>query len=353
MGAGLLPGTFRETKNKFRLISQDGVMNAFLVLFLKRIYYGLILIFAVIVLNFTLIHLAPGDPATTIAGEMGGATEEIIGKIRSSYGLDKSLPLQLITYIKNMITGDLGFSFFYNAPVIELITQRVSATLFLVITALCLAIIGGTFFGVFASRNPNGNFSHLVTILSLAGYSAPVFWTGIMLLILFSSVVSLFPVTGMRTIGIQGGIFIQALDIIHHLVLPTTTLAIVYMAPYSRLARASMLETLESDYIRSARAKGLSERVVVYKHALKNSVLPVVTYAGMQFSQIFAGAVLVETVFDWPGLGRLAFESLLRRDYPTMLGILFFSSAIVIIANIITDLCYRLLDPRIGNSTNR
>jgi peptide/nickel transport system permease protein len=169
-----------------------------------------------------------------------------------------------------------------------------------------------------------------------------------MLLILFTSVVSVFPVAGMATVYIEGGAFAKILDVLHHLVLPTATLSIIYVAVYSRLTRANMLDVLGSDYIRTARAKGLSERAVFYQHALKNAVLPVVTYAGLQFSQLFAGAVLVETVFNWPGLGRLAYESILRRDHPTMLGLLFFSALIVIVINILTDLSYRLIDPRIG-----
>ena len=315
---------------------------------LKRLLYGLALLVAVIVFNFILIHLAPGDPAETIAGEMGGATEEMLAELRASYGLDKPLWEQLWIYLGRVAQGDLGQSFFFNAPVTELILERLPATILLVLSSLVLATVVGTLMGVVAARKPNGWFSHFITILALVGYSAPVFWTGILLLILFASLIPLFPVSGMYDIMTLGADPVtRFFDVLHHLVLPMLTLAIIYLAQYSRLARASMLDVLGSDYIRTARAKGLAEHVVVYKHALRNAVLPVVTIAGLQFSQLISGAVLVETVFNWPGLGRLAFDSILRRDHPTILGILFFSALLVIVANILTDLTYRLIDPRI------
>lgn len=313
----------------------------------QRIVYGALLLLAVIVLNFVLIHLAPGDPAEVIAGQMGGATPELLASLRTAYGLDQPLYQQLWIYLSRIIHGDLGYSFFFNAPVADLILQRVPATLLLVMVAISLALVVGTALGVAAARRPNGAVSHIVTVLALAGYAAPVFWTGIMLLILFASILPIFPVSGMRSIGSDAGPFGQAMDIAHHLVLPAFTLAIIYIAQFSRLSRASMLDVLGSDYIRTARAKGLSETKVVYKHALRNALLPVITIAGLHVANMLAGAVLVETVYNWPGMGRLAFESILRRDHPTILGILFFSALLVILANILTDLSYRLIDPRI------
>lgn len=314
---------------------------------IKRTVYALLLLLAVIVLNFLLIHAAPGDPVDILVGEMGGADEALIAKLRHDYGLDKSLPSQLITYIGKIAEGDLGLSFSYNKPVTELILQRLPATLLLVVSALITAIIIGTILGVIAAQKPKGWFSHIVTIIALAGFSAPVFWTGIMLLILLSYFVQVFPSYGMLTVGFTGSFWAKALDVLHHLVLPAFTLASIYLAFYSRMARASMMDVLGSDYIRTAWSKGLSRRVVVYKHAMKNAVLPVVTIAGLQFSQLIAGAVVVETVFSWPGMGQLAFQGILRRDHPLLLGILFFSTLVVIAANLVTDLTYRLLDPRI------
>lgn len=319
---------------------------------LSRVGHAIMLIIAVVVLNFALIHLAPGDPAEVIAGEMGGASADILAQLRTAYGLDKSFLEQLWVYAKHVLSGDLGQSFYFNAPVVELISQRLPATLLLVITAILLAMVVGTFLGVMAARRPNGWTSNFITVFSLIGYSAPVFWTGILLILLFASVVPIFPVGGIRDVTRLGaGWFASTIDILHHLVLPAATLAIIYLAQYSRLARASMLEVLGADYIRTARAKGLTERVVIFKHALRNAVLPVVTIAGLQFSSVLAGAVLVETVFAWPGLGNLAYQSILRRDSPTLLGILLFSAMVVIIVNMLTDLTYRLIDPRIRTSS--
>ena len=248
---------------------------------------------------------------------------------------------------RGFLVLDLGHSFFFNQPVTELILDRLPATLLLVITSQLVAIVCGTLLGVFTAQKPNSVFSHGVTVFSLLGYAAPVFWTGLMFIILFAKVLPFFPVAGMIDISLDGGFWVRTLDVIHHLFLPVLTLSTLYFAAYSRIARASMLDVLGADYVRTARAKGLNERVVVYKHALRNAVLPVVTIAGLQFSQIISGAVLVETVFSWPGLGTLALEAILGRDTPTILGILFFSSFIVVVANILTDLSYRLIDPRI------
>ncbi|MET0905535.1 MAG: ABC transporter permease [Bradyrhizobiaceae bacterium] len=307
--------------------------------------FGLLL--AVLVLNFCLIHAAPGDPALVIAGEMGGASAEVIDALRVKYGLDKSMPEQLVTYLGKVATGDFGYSYYFNEPVLGLIAQRIPATLYLVLSALTISIVVGTLLGIISARKPNGLFSQGVTVISLAGYAAPVFWTGLMLLLLFGSVWPILPVTGMTDVARPKTGFAYALDVMTHLVLPATTLALVYIAQYSRLARVNMIDALTADYVRTARAKGLPEFVVIGKHALRNTLIPIVTVAGLQFGHLFAGAVLVETVFSWPGMGRLVFESILRRDYPTLLAVLFFSAVLVMAANIITDLVYRLVDPRI------
>lgn len=320
----------------------------FLSVIFKRVLYSFVLLIAVIVLNFFLIHLAPGDPAETIAGEMGATTEEILAQIRHTYGLDKSLSEQLFLYIKKMAHGDLGDSFFFNRPVSQLVMQRVPATILLVMSALFFALSIGTFLGVVCSRKPYGFLSNFITVFALIGWSMPVFWLGIIILILLASVLPWFPVSGMYDVmKLEYGFFARALDNLHHLILPMFTLAFIYLAQYSLLARATMMEVLGSDYIRTARAKGMNDRIVIYKHALRNAVSPVITMAGLQMAYLFSGAILVETVFNWPGLGRLAFESILRRDHPTILGILFFSTLMVIVANLLTDLAHRLIDPRI------
>jgi peptide/nickel transport system permease protein len=230
---------------------------------------------------------------------------------------------------------------------VDLIAQRIPATLYLVISALLISVIIGTLLGVVSARKPNGLFSQGVTVISLAGYAAPVFWTGLMLLLLFGSVWPILPVSGMTDVVRPKAGLAHLWDIIQHLILPSVTLALVFIAQYSRLARVNMIDALTADYVRTARAKGLPEAIVIGKHALRNTLIPIVTVAGLQFGHLFAGAVLIETVFSWPGMGRLVFDSILRRDYPTLLAVLFFSAVLVMAANIITDLVYRLIDPRI------
>jgi len=247
-----------------------------------------------------------------------------------------------------VVRFDLGQSFYFNQPVATLIAQRILPTILLVITAQILSILLGVFLGVIASRKPGGIVSAFVSVFATIGYAVPVFWTGIMLIILFASILPVFPVEGMLSVRLRdANIFIQTLDVLHHLVLPAFTLAIIYLAQYARLSRASMLEVLGSDYIRTARAKGASERSVLFKHALRNAALPILTVAGLQFGNLISGALLVETVFNWPGMGRLAFDSILRRDYPTIMGVLFFASFMVVVANILTDMSYRWADPRL------
>lgn len=320
----------------------------FLKVTLIRVFYAVILLIAVLILNFSLMHAAPGDVADTIAQAAGGIDSEALEQIRQEYGLDQPFVVQLGRYIGNVLQFDLGYSFFYSDKVTNLILSRLPATLLLVISAQLLALVVGVVLGVFSARKPNGILSHFVTFLALFGYSAPVFWTGLLMLVVFSLMIPIFPVAGMRDVTIEGGFFAQALDIGRHLVLPMITLSSIFLALYSRLARATMMEVLGSDYVRTAKAKGLTNRQVVYKHALKNSLSPVITLAGLQLSAVVSGAVLVETVFSWPGLGTLAFQSILARDTPLILGILFFSALVVIVGNLLTDLALRLVDPRMG-----
>ncbi len=313
----------------------------------RRLLYGLILLIAVLVLNFFLIHAAPGDPAETIAGEMGGATAKMLAEIRAGYGLDKPLLVQLGIYLGRVAHGNLGMSYYYDQPVISLIAARVGPTILLVLAAQIVAITVGVVMGVFAARKPQGLMSGFVTVFSTVGYAMPVFWTGIMLIILLASVLPVFPVSGMTDARFSGGLFAYIVDVLYHLALPAFTLGIIFLAQYSRLSRASMIDVLGADYVRTARAKGLSETKVVFKHALRNAVLPIITVAGIQVGNLISGALLVESVFNWPGMGRLAFDSVLRRDYPTLLGILFFAAMMVVVANFLTDLSYRFADPRI------
>lgn len=313
----------------------------------QRVFYAALLLLAVLVLNFSMMHMAPGDVADTISQSMGGADAEVLEQIRIDYGLDQPFHIQLGSYVANVLQGNLGYSFFYNQPVTTLIFEKLPATLILVITAQLLALVVGVLLGVYSAHKRDGVVSHFVTIFALFGYSAPVFWTGILLLIAFSLKIPLFPVAGMVDVTVEGGWFVKFLDLLRHMVLPVVTLASIFIALYSRLCRASMMEVLGTDYIRTAKSKGLSSNEIIYKHALKNSLSPVITLAGLQFSAVVSGAVLVEAVFSWPGLGSLALQSIIARDTPTILGILFFSALVVIVGNLLTDLALRWIDPRV------
>ena len=318
---------------------------------IHRILLGFFLLIAVIVLNFLLLQLAPGDVVDAMLAEGGGGDPVLAAKLRATYGLDQPIYIHLFKYLGQVLTGDLGYSFYYDDSVATLILGHLPTTLMLTLSALVVAVGVGTLFGVYAAIKPRGIFSNFVTVFSLLGYATPVFWLGMIILLVFALYLPLFPAFGIRSIPEPEHLFDRILDLINHLVLPVFTLAILYLANYSRLSRASMLDVLGADYIRTARTKGLSEFKVIFKHALKNAALPVVTMAGLQLGHIFSGAVLVETVFSLPGLGPLLYESIMRRDYPVILGVLFGAASTTIVANIITDLVYKRMDPRIQSIT--
>ena len=318
----------------------------------SRMVHAVGLILAVLVFSFLLMHLTPGDPAMAIAGESADAAT--LAQVRHAYGFDQSLPRQLALTLWRIAHGDLGQSYFFNAPVTDLVAERVPATLLLVGTAIFTAVLGGTALGVLAACRPHGVTNAAITTLSVAGFAAPVFWTGIVLVQLFASRWPLFPVNGMSDVTrASTGALAHGLDVLHHLVLPAASLSLFYLAQYSRLARATTLEALGADYVRTARAKGLPEHIVVLRHALRNAILPVLTVLGLQIGQLFAGAVLVEAVFNWPGIGTLAYEAILRRDTPVLMGILLFSAVIVVLSNLLIDLLYRVIDPRIGSAGSK
>jgi len=312
-----------------------------------RIAQAIGLILAVIVLNYTLIHIAPGDAAVVIAGDASASDPELMDEIRAQYGLDKPFYQQVGTYIGNVAQGDLGTSIWDGETVTSKIASRLGATALLAFTALAFAFIVGVTVGTIAARNPTSAMSQATTVLALLGFAMPAFWSGLLLLIFVAVKIDFFPVSGNHDLDFDGNWFESLLDLGQHLILPAFTLGIIFLAQYSRLSRASMLEVLESDYVRTARAKGLGERSVIFKHGLRNGLIPVVTVLGLQFGTAFSGAILVETVFAWPGIGRLAFDALLRRDVPVLLGVLLLTSVVVIVANLITDLLYRVIDPRI------
>lgn len=312
----------------------------------RRMAHAVPLILGVVVVNFTLIHLAPGDPILALIGEFQ-ASPEFIQSVRQQFGLDRPLPVQLGLYLLNLLQGDFGFSFTLKQPVLAVILDRVPATLLLMGVAILYATVCGALFGVISARRQYSHADNVFTLVSLVGYSMPVFWLGQILLILFGLTFPILPAQGMESLreGYTG--MARGLDILRHLVLPAFTLGLGYLAVDVRFTRASMLEVMAQDYIRTARAKGLSERAVFYKHALRNALIPLVTITGLNFGFLLAGAVLTETVFAWPGLGRLMYDSIYARDYPVLMGMFVFISVTVIVVNFLTDMVYSVLDPRI------
>ncbi|MCU0869447.1 MAG: ABC transporter permease [Burkholderiales bacterium] len=312
-----------------------------------RLLQAVPIIVGIAVFNFLLLHLAPGDAADVLAGEAGGATPEYIAELRARFGLDQPLPVQLGRYLANVATLDLGWSFRHQKSVTELIATRLPATLLLMLAAVATAFTLGVVAGVTAARFLRRWPDSLISVLALLAYATPIFWVGLMLILLFSVQLGWLPSGGIETVGADLAGLDRIVDIARHMVLPTLTLALFFLALYARLMRASMLEVYGQDFVTTARAKGLTERRVAYRHVLRNALLPMVTMLGLQIGSLLGGSVLVETVFGWPGLGRLAFEAVFQRDHNLLLGILLLSSLLVVIANVVVDLVYARLDPRI------
>lgn len=313
----------------------------------KRALQGVLILVGIVLLNFVLLHLAPGDAVDVLAGESGAASPEYIAGLRKQYGLDQPLLVQLTRYLWNVARFDLGFSFRNNAPVLDLILDRLPATLLLMAVSITLAISFGVALGVTAARHVNRPLDSVISVVALFAYATPIFWAGLMMIVVFTVKLGWLPGNGMETIGEDQSGFARIWDIARHTVMPALALSLFYMAIYARLMRASMLEVFGEDYIRTAFAKGLSERRIAYTHVFRNALLPTVTMAGVQIGSLLGGSVLVESVFGWPGLGRLAYDSVIRRDHNLLLGLLLMSSALVIVVNVLVDALYAVLDPRI------
>jgi len=298
------------------------------------------------ILNFLLINFAPGDPAVILAGEY--APDEYVAELRRSYGLDDPILYRLWVYILQLLHGDLGYSFAYRRPVLELLFEHAQNTLLLVVGSQGFSIVIGTWLGALAARYHTRWQDNTITYGTLLLYCLPVFWTGLMLILIFAVKLRWMPSSGMMD-------FLafdrpRWLDLLYHMVLPVTCLFLYTLPTYTRLARASVLEVAREDFVTTARAIGFSERVVFMRHALRNALLPTVTVAGLSLSSLLTGALLVETVFAWPGLGRLMFEAVSQRDFPVLMGGFLFATSLVIIGNFIVDILYTYLDPRVTYS---
>ncbi len=313
---------------------------------LARVVKMVAIVFAIVVVNFFLIHAAPGDPASVMAGQSGAADPQFVEQLRHEFGLDKPLSTQLWIYVSSIARGDLGISHRQQRTVLSLIAERLPATLLLTGVAFAFALITGIALGAAASRRAGSWADSVITVLALAFYATPIFWVGLMLVLVFSVWLGWLPSFGMETVGADLHGWAAIADTAQYLVLPSLTLGLFYMAVYARLTRSAMLDVAGQDFIKTARAKGVPEGRILRRHVLRNALLPVVTLAGIQAGQLIGGSVLVETVFAWPGIGRLAFDALLARDYQVLLGVFLTTSILVVVFNLITDLVYLAIDPR-------
>lgn len=306
----------------------------------RRFLQSCVLMFVVMLLTYAMILSSPGGPSILLDPN---ATAEDLARMRKLLGLDEPIYVQFGKWFGNVIRGNLGTSYSVGRTVLDLILEGLPATLLLAGSALFWAVFFGIMLGVLSAVKRYSLFDHLITLVSFLGLSVPVFWYGLMLIMLFSVRLQLLPAGGMFTIGSDFSLG----DRLQHLLLPMIVLGTVNMAQIVRYTRSSMLTVLGQDYIKTARSKGISEAVVLYKHALKNACIPVVTIIGLLLPRLVGGAAITETVFSWPGMGRLAVTAAFERDYPTIMGITIAVSAMVILSNLLTDIIYVYLNPRI------
>ena len=314
-------------------------MSAYLI---KRISQSLVLLVLVTAIAFGLMRLAPGGPEAVYALSPTMRAEDL-ARIRASFGLDKPIPVQYASWAKGMLTGDWGRSYRDSRPVLDVIGDRVPATLELTITALIFAVIVGVAIGIMGALRPHSLPDYLATIGAMLALSIPTFWFGLMVIFIFAERLDWIPSGGRETLGAP----FSWSDRLHHLVAPALVLGLVLVATWSRYTRASMLETIGQDYVRTARAKGIAEKRVIWTHAFRNALSPLLVLAGLQLPFLFSGALVTESVFTWPGMGRLFVDSLGYRDYPVLMGVLVVTAVLVIGSNLVADLLVALVDPRI------
>ena len=312
----------------------------------SRLLWACVMVVGIAVVGFLITHILPGDPVDVLVGDFP-APPDYVEQVRHEFGLDAPLATQLWLYVANLTQGNLGFSFVNRQPVLTLILHRAGATLLLMVPALMLASILGVMIAVRAARRAGSAMDSFLTGVSLVGYSVPVFWLAQILIVLFAIKLAWLPAQGMFSIRTPGTGLGLVTDYAKHWVLPGFCITVYYLAVVARVARSSMLEMLHQDFVLTARAKGLSERTVLWKHVLRNSLIPVITVIGYNFGYSLTGAILTETVFAWPGLGSLFITSISNRDYPVLAGIFLLAAVAVVLANLITDLLYAAADPRV------
>lgn len=318
----------------------------------SRVLAAIPLVIAIIIVSFGLLRLVPGDPVMALVGDYP-APPEYIEQVRRDFGLDQPMHIQAWIYVSHLIQGDFGFSYANRLPVLDLLLERAGRTLALMVPGLIGASIFGIALGLLGARYPGRFVDHLVSVLALTAYSTPVFWLGQILIIVFAVNLHWLPAQGMfnlRSVG--SGFWAQALDFGRHWVLPGLAITLFYGGIIARVARASLRESVDQDYIITATAKGLTMREVLWRHALPNAMIPVATVIGYQFGHALTGTIMVEAVFAWPGLGGLFLSSIASRDYPVLQGIFIFAALTTVIANLVTDIVYGYIDPRIRQASH-
>jgi len=312
----------------------------------RRLLQAIPLLLGVIVMNFLLMQAAPGTLLDVISADQQITDAATLERLRATFGIDQPVWVQLLHYIGAVARLDFGFSYRQNMPVAQAILERLPATLLLMVSALGIAVLLGVSAGIVAATKVHTIWDAVVSVAVVVCFAAPSFWLGIRLIILFAVQLGWLPVGGMRSVGGPAGLFAAWRDVGAHLVLPAVSLGLFYAAIYARLMRASMLEVASLDFVRTARAKGLGRLRVILAHVARNALLPVVTLLGLQLGTVLGGSVVVESVFGWPGIGTLLFDSVSSRNYPVVLGVLVMSAVVVIVVNIVVDLAYHRLDPR-------
>jgi len=316
---------------------------------LRRILQTIPILFIISILLFLMVRAAPGGPLTA-ARRNPNISKEQIEAIEEKLGLNDPLPVQYGRWLGDMLRGDMGDSIKFRRPVSDMIGERVPNTLLLVGASFLVTLLFAIPIGILSARKPYSKFDYAMTTVTFIGQAIPVYWLGLGLIVIFYVTIKnpftgnpLFPVGGMNTRGMEGNL----LDTLWHLVLPVTALSLGWVAWYSRFLRSSMLDVLHEDYVRTAHAKGLTDSLVYYKHALQNAILPLVTLIALDLPSLFAGALFVETIFSWPGMGRLFWDAAKGRDYPVLLGVVMLTAVLIILCNIIADLAYGWLNPQV------
>jgi peptide/nickel transport system permease protein len=314
---------------------------------LSKSAQALATLFAVVTFNFLLFRVLPGDPIRLMA-RAGHLQPEDIARIRNLFGLDQPLWVQYLYYLRNLATGQLGISLTYREPVVQILAERIANTVLLLAAATVLVVVIGIAVGVAAGARPGGRFDTGAVVSTLIFWSLPTFWTGLMLIMILGVYFGTFPIANMQTIGaFYNSPFDQVVDVGSHLVLPTLTLALVDVGQFVLITRSALVDVMTEDYILTAKAKGLTRGAVVWKHGVRNALLPIVTTSALYVGLVMGGAIQVETVFSWPGLGRLVYDAVLRRDYPLLESSFLVFAVAVILANYASDIAYMLLDPRV------